>query len=351
MSASRSSAWTAWRTGMRQVTRAPAILALVWLVTILFSLPLTLGVHGDLERQLDASLEADRQSSGVSYDWLAEFGDGATGVSATLGAHVIGFAAVMDNLSAFLDRDVRPIVVTAFGVGYALLWTLLAGGIIDRFARQRPMRAHGVLQAVGGFAGRLLRLSVLSALAYGALFGSFHTWLGDLYDRFTDDLDSERTAFLIQLAVYGALVLALALVNLLFDYARVRLIVEDRRSVVGALMAAVRFVWRNAAGAVGLYLLDAALFVGVLAVYAGLTQVTPGATGTWIALVIGQLYVAARVWVKLVFWASATALFQGRLAHAGYAAARMPAWPDSAAAEALESGYTLLSVRPPSEAR
>lgn len=351
MSASGSSVWTAWRAGMRQVTTAPAILGLVWLITVLFSLPLTLGVHRDVQRQLNASLEADRQSGGVSYDWLSEFGDETSGVSATLGPHVIGFAAVVDNLSAFLDRDMRPLVVTAFGIGYALLWTLLAGGIIDRYARQRPTRPHGFLQAVGGFAGRLLRLAALSALAYAVLLGSVHAWLGDLFDRFTDDLDSERTAFLIQLAIYGTFVLALALVNVWLDYARIRLIVEDRRSVAGALGAAARFVRRNAAAVVGLYLLDAALWVGVLAVYFGLTQIAPGATSTWAALIVGQLYVAARLWVKLVFWASATALFQGRLAHAGYTAARLAAWPDSAAAEALESRYTLLSVRPPSEAR
>jgi hypothetical protein len=33
---------------------------------------------------------------------------------------------------------------------------------------------------------------------------------------------------------------------------------------------------------------------------------------------IGQIYVLARLWVKLTFWASETALFQSRLGHAGY---------------------------------
>jgi len=118
--------------------------------------------------------------------------------------------------------------------------------------------------------------------------------------------------------------------------------------VIGALAASARFVRRSASSVVALYVLDAALLAVVLALYAALA---PGATSTWTALAVGQLYVTARLWVKLVFWASATALFQGRLAHAGYAAGRLARWPDSAAAEALESGYTLVSVRPPSEAR
>jgi hypothetical protein len=41
--------------------------------------------------------------------------------------------------------------------------------------------------------------------------------------------------------------------------------------------------------------------------------------------------------VKLVFWASETALFQSRLAHAGYVARPLPTWPDSPAADAIQS--------------
>ena len=84
------------------------------------------------------------------------------------------------------------------------------------------------------------------------------------------------------------------------------------------------------------YLLNFAMFVIVLAVYA---VVVPGASGAgalmWVGFAIGQLYVIARLWVKLVFWASATALFQARLAHAGYVSKAPPVWPESPAAEAI----------------
>jgi hypothetical protein len=69
---------------------------------------------------------------------------------------------------------------------------------------------------------------------------------------------------------------------------------------------------------------------GVIAPGAGSSGLT-----MWAAFAIGQLYVLARLWVKLMFWASETALFQGRLAHAGYVAAPQPTWPDSPAAEAI----------------
>ena len=187
------------------------------------------------------------------------------------------------------------------------------------------------------YAVRFLRLGIVAAIVYGLLFRVLHPWLfGKLSGDLTHDLTAERPAFVVRLALYGIFAIALAVCNLVLDYAKVRTVVEDRRSMFGALVGAVRFLRRNGAAAATLYLADAVLFAVVLAAYA---TVAPGAGSTgwsmWLGFAIGQLYVLARLWVKLVFWASETALFQGRLAHAGYVAAARPIWPDSPAAEAL----------------
>ena len=123
--------------------------------------------------------------------------------------------------------------------------------------------------------------------------------------------------------------LLLVLVNIVFDYAKVRAVVEDRRSMMGAIFAGARFVRRNAATVASLYLLTASLFVGLLLVYA---VAAPGANSTgagfWLGFAIGQLYLLGRLWIRLVFFASETALFQGRLAHAGYIASAAVPGPE-----------------------
>ena len=108
--------------------------------------------------------------------------------------------------------------------------------------------------------------------------------------------------------------------------------------MIGAIAAALGFVQRCYGSAVTLYVLDFLAFAIVVAVYA---LVAPGVGGAglsmWIGFAVGQLYVLARLWVKLTFWASETALFQSRLAHAGYVARAEPVWPDSPAAEAIRA--------------
>ena len=323
--------------GIRRVNRAPALLAGVWLTTLLVSMPLAAAMRGLLADHLGASLATDAAATGVNYDWMQEFSEQATGLGVTFKPTIIGFAAVLDNLSAFMDRTSRPPAVIGAVAVYLLLWIFLAGGIIDRYARDRATRAHGFFSACGVFFFRFLRLAAAQAVVYTVLFGVVHPWLFDrLYPELIRDVSVERTAFFIRLAFYIVFGLLVAAAAMIFDYAKVRAVVEDRRSMLGAINAAVGFIGRNYGAAVGLFGADFLLFALVVAAYA---LVAPGAGGgairTLIAFGIGQVYVIARLWVKLAFWATETSLFQSRLAHAGYTARPEPAWPDSPAADAI----------------
>ena len=133
--------------------------------------------------------------------------------------------------------------------------------------------------------------------------------------------------------LFGA---ALIKTNLVFDYAKIRIVVEDRRSAIGALAAALGFVIRRRGRVFGLYGLNAAMFVALMGIWA---LVAPGAGRTglsmWVGLAISQAYVLARLVLKLQFLASQTALFQGSLAHAEYTAVPELVWPESPAAETI----------------
>jgi hypothetical protein len=327
----------AWRDGIRRVAGAPSILVGVWLMTTLVSLPLALALRGDIANHLGASLAAETAASGVNYEWMQEFADQSTGVGATLRPTILGFGAVLDNLSAFIDNTARPIVIVCAAAAYIGLWLFVAGGIIDRYGRDRATGVQGFFAASGVFFFRFLRLGIVMLVVYGLLFGYVHSWLFEgLYPRLTRTVNVERTAFFVRTGLYLLFGLALGGCNLVFDYAKVRAVVEDRRSALGALASGIRFVRRNPGSAVTLYLLDVALFAATLTAYAA---VAPGAGGIgltmWFGFATAQLYVLARLCVKLIFWASETALFQGRLAHAGYVAAPRPVWPDSPSAEAV----------------
>jgi len=174
-------------------------------------------------------------------------------------------------------------------------------------------------------------------IVYALLFGSLHPLLfGRLYPEIVREISVERTAFAVRVALYLVFGLLVAVCTSVFDYAKVRAVVEDRRSMIGATAEAIGFIGRNLGDAAALFLANFALFAAVVGLYA-LAAPGAGRTGAsmWVGFAVGQVYVIARLWVKLVFWASETALFQSRLAHAGYVNRPEPVWPESPDADAI----------------
>ena len=79
-----------WSDGWRRVFSAPAVIAGVFLVTLLAALPLALSLRDALQTHLGASQMADEAADGVNYDWWQEFASQATGIGTTFTTSVIG---------------------------------------------------------------------------------------------------------------------------------------------------------------------------------------------------------------------------------------------------------------------
>jgi hypothetical protein len=295
------------------VLSAPSLLVAVWALTTLVALPATLAIRAEIAGDLDRSLAAGEAARGMNYEWMQEFAAHGTGLVSTVRPTIVGFAAVLDNLSAFMDNIQRPRAVAATAGVVVLLWVFLSGGVIERYAGDR--RDRGFLAACAAYFFRFFRLAVISALVYGVLFGALHPLLFTrIYPRLVRDVAVESTAFAIRSGLYAVFLFCLAAANIVFDFAKVRVVVEDRRSVAIALVASWRFIRANFSGAAGVYLLDAILFALTLGVY---SYIAPPGGGiglmVWPTVAIGQMYIFGRLSIRLLFFASETALVQARL--------------------------------------
>jgi hypothetical protein len=197
------------------------------------------------------------------------------------------------------------------GVTWLVVWAFIAGGVLDRYARNRPTRGRGFFAACGAHFPALLRLAVLEWLI----------WMG------VARLELPR-----RMGPWVAIPLIVAGVLLL--YARVRVVVEDRRSAVGALLAGGRFIRRNPGALVLFIVFAAALWTmtwvwGQLAPELGQSAAVP--------FLGGELLTALLLYLAFSSWAAATSLFQARLAHASYTAGPPLEWPESPAAEAISN--------------
>ena len=314
------SALGVWLQGIGRVRRAKSLVLLLWLTTLAVTIPPASELHTAVKTHLGSSLEADSAADGVNFDWLQEFRAQADPLGRSLRPDVIGFAAVMDNTSALADVSQRPIVALIAGVIFVGLMWFLSSGCICRLAVDRRLGAGGFAACCATYLGRMLRLNVVALFLYGTLVGSFHRWLfDDVFEAVTRDLTVERTAFFIRVACYAVFFFLLAACNVVFDFAKVRLVVEDRRSALTSIVAGAHFVRTNAPLAIGAYAMNVLALGLVVGLY---FLLAPGAGGAgasmWVGFFVSQVYIASRVFVKLAFWGSEVVALQSQLAYAGF---------------------------------
>jgi hypothetical protein len=326
----------AYRDGLQRVARAPAVAVGLFAAVALLTAPAAALVRDALISTIGSSLVGARLASGFDLLWWQEVRGDAPGLVSDLSPSVIGFAAVLRNLSDLTGWSTASAASWTIVVTWLVVGTFLSGGILDRYARQRALHAHGFFAACGRLWLRLLRLNVLVLLLYAGLLWSYRLLAFPVWRWATRDLASERAAFAWALALGGLAAVLVFVVTAVADCARVRMVVEDRRSALFAVVAGVRYARRMPATLVTLYGLLVVTSAVVMGLYA---LVAPGAswagTWVWVAWAIGELYVAARVLTKLLTYASITSLFQNALAHAGYVAQPVPIWPESPAVETL----------------
>lgn len=217
-----------------------------------------------------------------------------------------------------------------------LAWLFLSGGILDRMARARPIRTAAFFAACGVHAVRFLRLGLLLAPFYWVLFGWLYPYLfGTLWTRWTHEFTTVREGIEIRAPFYALVIFVLVLLHLVGAYAKVRTVVEDRRSMIGAAGAAVRFVRRRPFRVTGLLFMNVFTMGALVRLWYSAAPVA--SDSTVYAFFVTHVFVVLFTWARVAWLASEAVFFQGELAHATYTAAPIPIWPDSPAAEALEN--------------
>ena len=157
------------------MARAPWLVVGVWLATLVLALPLALVLRGEIGAHLGASLAAQAAADGVNYDWWNEFLAQTAGVGQTFVPAILGFAAVLKNLSAVADAHGAADRDRAGRGGAASsLSMFLAGGVLDRLARDRAIGAAASSPRAASIFFRFLRLGVIAGIVYWVLFAWLH---------------------------------------------------------------------------------------------------------------------------------------------------------------------------------
>lgn len=204
------------------------------------------------------------------------------------------------------------VLLLVMGAIYLLLNTLFAGGILAVFnSEDGRFDARKFWAGCGAWFWRFFRLLLISLVFYGVAFG-IYLLLRWPIDSAAEQASAFESVVYKRWAAMIGLALLFAFVNMVFDYAKIGAIVRDSRGMWRETFRALRFVFRNFFQAFGLYLLVAIIGLIVFLVLNWLRWSVNQSSfaAMLLAILLGQITIAGRVWTRLVFYAAEMNLYK-----------------------------------------
>jgi hypothetical protein len=282
----------------RRGRRAVWVLFLVNLgLAALAALPI---YHGIL-RSTGGSLMSEDLARGFSPEWLTDF--------------AFNYPSQLESFAT---------IIAVVGVLAIPVNSLLAGGVVGYLRTlETPFSLANFFRDVARYGWRLLRLMLLGLIFYWLVFRFLHQSLGQFLEERILDWRDERVVFLIRLGAGLLVLLGLAFVNLVMDFARLKLVMEDRTSAAGAVLSSLGFCLRRFRQAAVVYALPGLLGLVLLGIYWLVVRwsVVYGVGTEGVAapyrepllvafLFIGQqLVMFGRYWLRVAAWASEWSLY------------------------------------------
>jgi hypothetical protein len=301
--------------GVRRAFSARGLIFGLWLVNLVVALAATWSIGASLHASFGGSVVEEKLRAGFDMGWFGEFQASARGLETTFTPTVVGAGAFFNNLEAWLSGELFTSFPGLVGLGvlYLLVWAFLLGGILQRLAENGRLPPWQVVATGGRYFLRFARLSLLSGACYALVYLGGR-WLFIAIERVTGDVIVERTVFAATVAGAALVALLLCVVNMVFDYAKIAIVLEDRPRVGRAALDGLRFVRQHPIQTLSLYLFLVLVGAGLLAAYRSLAPGAGQATlaGVVLAFLGAQLFLVAKLILRLAFYGGQMALYQAR---------------------------------------
>ncbi len=302
------------KNGITSVLHTKRFVALVFSVNIVFALIFAVSIGDGLYESFGSSSAADRMLDGFDGLWYSGYSAQATGLASAFNPALTQIGAVFNGLDSFLSGNLFGgyIGFVILGVSYLILWTFFAAGLLVAYNNKS---GNGLFfQGAVRFFPRFLILAFISWILYYLLFTQFFGLLAFIVEEMNRETIDERIHFLWTVIQYVLFWTIVWCVNIVFDYAKILIVLDDVPNVVSApilgIQKAFKVVFSNFLNTFGLYVVLGIVWIAIMFLY---WLVVPGAgISSWItiagAFIIGQLYLISRIWVRCLFYASQTTM-------------------------------------------
>ncbi len=242
--------------GFKTVKSAGRLVVFLYLLNLGFSMILAVPMYNSLAESLGRSQAGDNMARGFDYLWWEEYRDRGHGLAATFGPSVIGRGALLNNLEGLLQMkwaELPAEVLAAFLI-YILLHTFLAGGVLFLY-REGPsgFSLRRFLDGALGYFPSFLGLTLLSWVFFFGVGFLLVPRLTELVRNISANSLTEKAGLWAGLAASLATWVLFMLIQMVFDYARIKTVLEERRNIFRAFAEGLAFSVKHPLATLGLY--------------------------------------------------------------------------------------------------
>lgn len=301
--------------GFKSTQKRTRMVVLLFILNLAFSAILAVPMYHSLRDSFGDSLVGERMAKGFDMLWWEEFRDQSEGLEKTFTPSIIGKGAILNNLEGLIlmSFSALPPAVLILGIIYVTFRTFLAGGILtafnqshDRFSLKKFFEGAGV----HFFSFFLVML--LSWVFYFGMLGTLRSGLDSLRNSVAQHSFSEITPFYLGIFFSMILLFVLFLFQMLFDYTRIQIVVEQRKDVLVAARNALLFIVKHPGSTLVLFYLLLLVNVLVTLLFLMIQSLIPQNTVLNVMLIflIQQLFIFAIIFMRCWLYGSEMELYK-----------------------------------------
>ncbi|MCX6143303.1 MAG: hypothetical protein NTZ35_08790 [Ignavibacteriales bacterium] len=325
---------SAFKLGLSRVSHTKRMVLFAWFVNVVIAMPLALPVLSQLDGYLRNTVMDDKILHRMDASWAdsyradmekSEFVRALDYTAFGYAPFVNHFEMQMNGtfiktLGGFLYdfffrweiNKASTSLLFLLSLLYVCVNSFFSGAFIAVYSKEYPFSFTEFLSEGARYFGKFFRITLIALLVYFLFFNVVVDWMNNSIARATQAGASETVPFAYYMIRNVVVLFLFSFLSMIFDYARVRMVVDDRTSSLAASVAGTKFAVTNARSAYGLYLLLCLIGLVLIALYAIIENVIPQES-YWPILflfVLQQCYMLARFGLKAAFYACQTGLYQ-----------------------------------------
>jgi hypothetical protein len=325
---------SAFKQGIAQVSRTKRMVFFAWFVNVVITMPLALPALSQLDGYLRNSVMDEKVLQRMDAGWADSYRADMENSEflRALDYSTFGYVPFVNHLDSqmngafiktlggfFYDFFFRweingasTSLLFLLSLLYVCINTFLSGAFIAVYSKEYPFSFTEFLTEGARYFGKFFRITLVALLVYFVFFNILVDWLNNSIARWTQAEASEAVPYTYYMIRNVVVLFIFSFLSMIFDYTRIRMVVDDRTSSLAASAAGTKFAVKNARSTYGLYLLLCLTGFVLIALYAIIEKAVPQ-DSYWPLLflfVLQQCYMLARFWLKAGFYACQTRLYQ-----------------------------------------